>query len=300
MNMSTQEPFARRTNRSGFRALVIFIITALTGCASQVPVQPIASGTPIEVVTPQASIRMPDADSAAMVGKGAAAGAGLGASGGAAGGLLASLGCGPLLPLCVPIFMGGGAAVGLVVGGAAGTIGGAMMALPADKAAELNDIIAASIVESDISRRLRDEFETQTANRWILSDQQEDITVTLQLTSINIEQFNDDLVTLHMNSRMLVRYGPDRKDTADKMHFQHQSGKRHIDYWLENDGENFRSELEIAYANNASQMVRTLTYGSGNNQRSEWYPVNGPEPVAELSHAELTDPGQNSLPAVEN
>jgi len=245
-------------------ATLLTLATFFTGCAGHVPVQPVADGTRIHVSTPESKVKAPDAKSAGeSVGKGAAAGAGLGAGAGASGGFVASMACGPFFVICAPIMAGGGAAVGLIVGGTAGTVQGARLALPGDKADALDAIIAATIEEVGLSQRLDNEFRDQNADFWAISNAEEDIQVTLKLESFSIEQFAEDNLALHMSSTMVVRYGTEKGETADKVLFTYTGPRRHVDHWLENDGENFRAEIANAYKSNARQMIGTLRYGNG-------------------------------------
>jgi len=263
MNKSNQKILTNRSTVVAFRFSLLAVLTLVTACAGQVPVQPVADGTLIQVNTPESKLRNPNARSGGAVGKGAAQGAGMGAGAGAAGGFVGSLACGPFFIICAPVLAGSGAVIGLAVGATAGTVVGATLALPKEKADALDVIIEEIFEDASHSRTLRSEFEDQGGDYWTISADAGDIEVTLELNSFFIEQFKDDHLALRMSSTMIVRYGPERGQTADKVVFTYNGSRRHIDDFLENDGENFRIEVRDAFAYNVRQMVAALQAGNG-------------------------------------
>jgi len=265
MNKVTRQHKTENTKTLILRGGLLALITLMTACASQVPVEPIAAGTSIQVTTPESRIRNPNAEGGGeAVGKRLAAGAGLGTVGGMGYGLYTSMMCGPLIFLCAPAMVAGGAAVGLVAGSTAGTISGAIIALPNEKANALDAIIDSTFAETTLSQSLRAEFEEQTADVWTVSETEQDVRVTIELESFYIEQFKDDNLRLKMTSTMIVTNGIGKNATTKEILFAYDGGRQHVDYWLENDGENFRIEMEDAFASNVMQMIRLLKTGSAN------------------------------------
>ncbi len=246
------------------RSILLTLISLITACAGKVPVQPVGAGTPIHLITSTADIKTPDARTAGeMVGRNAAKGAGMGAVGGAGLGLGASVICGPFMFLCAPILAGGGAAIGLVAGSTVGAVDGGLKSLPRKEAEALQEIIEATFEELDFALTLHSEFEQQQANRWMISDAAGDTQVTLTLDDLDIVQLKKDHVLLQMSVSMIVRQGPDKDNVTDTVNYEYRSRSRHIDYWLADDGRNFRAEILNAFTANVAKAIRTLEYGNG-------------------------------------
>jgi hypothetical protein len=263
MNKVTRRHKTENTKTLILRGGFLVLITLITACAGQVPVQPVAAGTSIQVTTPESRMRNPNAQGGGeAVGKRLAQGAGMGVAGGLAAGLYGSMACGPFFMFCAPVLVGGGAAIGLVAGSTAGTISGAIIALPNEKANALDAIIDSTFAEITLSQSLRAEFEEQTAGVWAITDTEQDVRVTIELESFFIEQFKDDNLKLKMTSTMVVTNGIGKSATTKEIPFAYDGGRQHVDYWLENDGENFRIEMEDAFASNVMQMIRLLKTGS--------------------------------------
>jgi len=263
MNKPDQASLTNRSKVVTTRLSLLAILTMVTACAGQVPVQPVAGGTLIQVNTPESKLRNPNARAGGAVGKGAAQGAGMGAGAGIASGIVGSVACGPFFIICAPILAGGGAVVGLAVGGTAGSIVGATLALPKKKADALDAIIEDIFVDTSHAQTLRGEFEDQGGDYWTISAAGGDVEITLELNSFFIEQFKHDHLALRMSSTMIVRYGPDKGQTADKVVFTYNGPHRHIDEFLDNDGEDFRIEVRDAFAYNVQRMVVALQAGNG-------------------------------------
>ena len=246
------------------RSMLLALISLITACAGQIPVQPVAEGTPINLITTAADIKTPDAKTAGeMVGKNAAKGAGKGAVGGAGLGIGASVVCGPLIFLCAPILAGGGAAIGLVAGSTAGAIDGGLKSLPREKADALQEIISATFAELEFAQTLQSEFGQQHANYWTISDAEGNLQVTLTLDDLYIEQLPKDHLSLQMRVSMIVRHGPDKDDVSDTVIYKFRSPDRHVDYWLADNGQNFRADISNAVTTNVAKTIRTLKHGNG-------------------------------------
>ena len=247
------------------RSMLLTLISLITACAGQIPVQPVAAGAPINLITTAADIKTPDAKTAgAMVSRNAAKGAGMGAVGGAGLGGGASIICGPFIIICAPVLAGGGAVIGLVAGSAAGAIDGGLKSLPRDKAQALQEIISATFAEADFPQTLQGEFEQQQANHWTIADAAGQLQVTLTLDDLYIEQLSKDRLSLHMQVSMIVRNGPDKDDVSDPVVYEYRSPNRHVDYWLADDGQKFRADISNAFSRNVAKTIRTLKHGNGN------------------------------------
>lgn len=243
---------------------LLTMISLITACAGQVAVQPVTAGSQIHLITTAADIKTPDVGTAGeMVGKNAAKGAGMGAVGGAGLGFGASVACGPFIIICAPIFAGGGAAIGLVAGTTVGAIDGGLKSLPREKADALQEIISATFTELDFAQILRSEFGQQQANYWTISDAKGNLQATLTLDDLYIEQLRKDQLSLHMRVSMRVRHGPDKDDLSDPVIYEFRSPDRHVDYWLADDGRNFRADISNAFTINVAKTIRTLKHGNG-------------------------------------
>ena len=264
MNKTSQTTLIGDSRQLIRRLVLLTTISMITACAGRVPVQPVAAGTQIHLITTAADIKTPDAKTAgAMVSKNAAKGAGKGALGGAGLGMGASIVCGPFFMLCAPVMAGGGAAIGLVAGSAAGAIDGGMKSLPKEKADALQEIISAAFTELDLAQTLHGEFEQQHANHWTISDAEGNLQVTLTVDDLYIEQLPKDHLSLQMRASMIVRHGPDKDDVSDPVFYEYRSPKRHVDYWLADNGRNFQADIAHAYETNIRNMIRTLKHGNG-------------------------------------
>lgn len=246
------------------RSTLLTLISLVAACAGQVPVQPVAAGTQIHLTTTAAGIKTPDARTAGeMAGRNAAKGAGKGALGGAGLGVGASVVCGPFILLCAPIMAGGGAAIGLVAGTTVGAIDGGLKSLPREKARALQEIMSATFTEQDFGQTLHSEFEQQHSNHWTISDSEENLQVALTLDDLDIAQLSKDRLSLTMRVSMIVRHGPGKDEVSDVVFYDYRSPSRHIDYWLADDGQNFRAEISNAFNINVAKTIRTLKHGNG-------------------------------------
>jgi len=273
MNKTNQNLPAFRSKLVAFRFSLLAILTMVTACAGQIPVQPVADGTLIQVNTPESNLRNPNARAGGAVGKGAAKGAGMGAGAGVATGIVGSMACGPFFFFCAPVLVGGGAVIGVAVGATAGTVVGATLALPKEKADALDVIIEDFFEDTSHSQALRGEFEKQGGDYWTISADDGDVEITLVLNSFFIEQFKGHNLALRMSSTMIVRYGPDKDQTADEVEITYNGSRKHIDDFLKNDGENFRIEVRDAFAYNVGQMVAALH--AGNSPHTNYVATNG-------------------------
>ena len=246
------------------RSTLLVVISLVAACAGKVPVQPVAAGTHIHLTTSAAGIETPNARTAGeMVSRNAAKGAGKGALGGAGLGVGASIICGPFIILCAPVMAGGGAAIGLVAGSTAGAIDGGLKSLPREQADALQEIMSVTFTEQDFAQTLHSEFEQQHANHWTISESEDNLQVALTLDDLDIAQLSKDRLSLHMRVSMIVRHGPGKDDVSDVIYYDYRSPSHHIDYWLEDDGQNFRAEISNAVNSNVAKTIRTLKHGNG-------------------------------------
>lgn len=264
MNKTSKTTRFAGTRKLLCRSTLLLLISLIAACAGQVPVQPVAAGTQIHLTTSAAGIETPDARTAGeMVGRNAAKGAGKGTLGGAGLGLGASIICGPFIFICAPVMAGGGAAIGLVAGSTVGAIDGGMKSLPREKADALQEIISVTFAEQDFAQTLHSEFKQQHANHWTIADGESNLQVALTLDDLDIAQSTQDRLSLQMRVSMIVRHGPGKDDVSDVVYFDYRSPNHHIDYWLADDGQNFRAEISNAFNSNVAKTIRTLKHGNG-------------------------------------
>ncbi len=62
---------------------------------------------------------------------------------------------------------------------------------------------------------------------------------------------------------MVVSYGPEESDTTEPVLFTYVSRQHHIDYWIEDDGANFRAVVNEAFESNIAKMLEQLEGYSG-------------------------------------
>jgi hypothetical protein len=246
------------------RLIILLAVTALaSACASQSkPVQltKIQDDTRVLLKVEQAESKLPDASSdggtyAANVGAGALAGAGMGA----VAGFTMGFACGPAVVICGPIGALGGAMGGTVFGIGVGTFSAASLQLPQKKAERLDEIIAATFQELDMGEEVAMSFRDTSATRWTFVDDGEQVQVGIVLEGIGLQKHKKDQVTISMVTTLLVQTGTGDDAKVEKKKFSTTSPSRHIDYWIGEDGENFREELRVQMSRHATEMVVALS-----------------------------------------
>lgn len=252
----------RCTTRLIYRVTLLILALSLAACASRpqyATLQAVPSGASIHVIATQPDIEAPDAQAAGeSVGSGAASGAGLGASAGLEVGLQGSIICGPFIIVCLPLFAISAAAIGAIGGSIVGSIGGAIVALPEEKAQALEVIMSTTLEEMDLAETLENQFARQSGERWTITEAEGNLEITLGLNTLYIEQFSGDNLSLQMSSSMVVRYGPGDSDATKTYLYRYSSERHHVDYWLQDEGGNFRAEVSAAFEDNVGLMIQTL------------------------------------------
>lgn len=253
----------RCTTRLIHRVMLLILALSLAACAGQphyATLRAVPSGASIHVIVTQPDIEAPDAQSAGDIGRGAASGAGLGAGAGVAAGLEGSVVCGPFIIVCAPLFAISGVVVGTIAGSIVGSVDAAIVALPEEKAQALEAMMSTTLEEMDLAETLQNEFAQQSGKRWTIAEAEGNLEITLGLNTLYIEQFSDDNLSLQMGCSMVVRYGPGDRDATKTYLYQYASERHHVDYWLRDEGENFRAEVSAAFQENADLMIQTLEH----------------------------------------
>ncbi len=252
--------------RDNFHVFLLVIAVLATGCANQskyARFQPLPRGTNLYVIAVDPEIAAPDAKTAGeTVGKEAAKGASVGLAGGLGGGFYLSILCGPAIVVCAPILVPAGAAVGLVGGTAMGAGQAGLKALPKEKADALERVMSDALQEIDFLEALHGTFVARSGNRWNLSSDAEAVNVTLGLEALNLTQLEDDVLVFNFTASMIVRYGPGEGQTTRRFLFSHNSDRRPVDDFLEDNGERFREEITTAFQMTIDEMIRALDYES--------------------------------------
>ncbi len=196
------------------------------------------------------------------------AGAGMGAgalAGAGAGAALApfTLLCGPLVFVCLGTGMVTGAVAGGVVGGVVGGVGGGVIgiaiALPEEKATQLQSLISQYLSNESLQQNLLEGFREQQAGRWVMTDENSDATITLGIEKLEFAQFTDDELSIHLTSSLVVSYGPEEQDSTKRILVNAETDKHHVDYWIENEGINLNEEMKTLFDENSRQIVEILS-----------------------------------------
>ena len=245
------------------RIIALLVIAVVTcACASQPkPVQltRIPDDTKVLLNVRQADSKLPDASSdgstyAKNVGAGALAGAGMGA----VAGFTMGFACGPAVIICGPIGAMGGAMGGTVFGIGMGTFSAASLQLPQEKAESLDVIIASTLQDPDIIDDVSRHFQTAGASRWDFVDEGEEVEIQIVLEGIGLQKHKKDQVTISMAMSLIVRNGIGNDANVEKRAFATTSPPHHIDYWIDEDGDNFRGELLFQASRHAQDMFVQL------------------------------------------
>lgn len=242
--------------------MLLILVLSLAACAGQpqyATLRAVPSGASIHVIVTQPDIEAPDAQSAGeSVGRGAASGAGMGAGAGAEAGLQGSIACGPFIIFCAPLFAISGAAIGAIGGSIVGSVDAAIDALPEEKAQALEAMMSTTLEETDLAETLQNAFAQQSGKRWTIAEGEGNPEITLGLNTLYIEQSSEDNLSLQMSASMVVRYGPGDSDATRTYLYKYASERHHVDYWLQDEGGNFRAEVSAAVQDNADLMIQTL------------------------------------------
>lgn len=246
------------------RLIALLVVASLTSaCASQpkqVELTKIPDDTKILLDVQQADSKLPDASSdggtyAKNVGAGALAGAGMGA----VAGFTMGFACGPAVIICGPIGALGGAMGGTVFGIGMGTISAASLQLPQEKAETLDVIIASTLQDLDVTAEISTSFQTTGASRWDFVDEGEEVKIQIVLEGIGLQKHKKDQVTISMATLLILQAGTGVDANVEKREFKTTSPSRHIDYWIDKDGDNFREELQFQLSRHTREMVAELS-----------------------------------------
>lgn len=239
----------------------VAFLAAFSGTSAQArsTLRGIAPGATIHIVGTQPQIKVPDARTA---GESVATATALGAIGGAAyggaSGLMMGFECEEMFIICGPVGLVFGAAGGLLIGGGEGGGQAASVALPKEKASKLEVILASLINGGSLPEALVQEFKAQSQQRWNVVDGPASTEIMLGIKYLSIHQTRNDHVMMFVTNTMVLRYGPDPTNTSKRILSTYRSEKRHIDYWIENDGVNLRSEIHAGFAANFGDMIEVL------------------------------------------
>jgi hypothetical protein len=245
------------------RLIALLVVVALTSaCASQpkpVELTKIPDDTKVLLNVQQANSKLPDASSdggtyAKNVGGGALAGAGMGAIAGFSMGIV----CGPAIIVCGPIGAMGGAMGGAVFGIGMGTFSAASLQLPQKKAEALDVIIARTLEDLDMTEEMSTSFRTAGAPHWNFVDEGAAVEIQIVLESIGLQRHKKDQVTISMATSLTEKTGTGDDAKLKKRAFKTTSSSRHIDYWVDEDGDNFREELQYQLSRHAQDMFAEL------------------------------------------
>lgn len=250
------------------RFIALLIIAVLTSaCASQpkqVELTRIPDDTKVLLDVQRADSKLPDASSdgstyARNVGAGALAGAGMGA----VAGFTMGFACGPAVIICGPIGAMGGAMGGTVFGIGMGTFSAASLQLPQEKAESLDVIIASTLQDLDLTDEVSTSFQTTGVSRWDFVDEGEEVEIQIVLEGIGLRKHKKDKVTISMATSLIVQTGIGHDANVEKRAFTTTSPPRHIDYWIDKNGDNFREELQFQASRHAQDMFAKLRAATG-------------------------------------
>jgi hypothetical protein len=233
------------------------LVSLLCACSNTSPVPTLPAGESIAIRQPVVKhVDSAVASKAQRAGRGAALGA-VGAVGGAAvgssmGGLL-GFACGPAAIICVPIGLAAGAGIGGVGGGIVGVSYGARGGISGDKAEEFNEIAAELMDTTRLGNQLQSRFGASASRYWVLREDSANI-IVLEVNSLNFEQVGGEDIQLSMKVQMRVA----SNGRVETVTVEQVGARRHIDYWLDREGENFQAEIDIAMREVVWTMVNRL------------------------------------------
>jgi len=244
------------------KLIAVLAAGSLGACASQpdyAPLRAVPPGSTLSFVATDENLQMPDAlGGGESVGKKALSTAGAGAGAGIAVGLRESAECGAYVLVCAPFFALFGAGAGAVVGGVGGSVGGAVIALPGDKARQLEAIVANYFEAEGAAARLDHEFRVQGSGNWMLVEANGRVGVQFVVEEIRFDQFAGDEVQLTMVNSMVVDYGIDEPAATRRIPLRFATERMHVDHWIANDGQNLRLAITDGFSDTVLQAVTIL------------------------------------------
>ena len=235
------------------------LINACANAPTHSTLRGIPHGNSISVVEVGTDVETPNAKSAGgTVAGGTARGAAAGAGYGAGAGFMMGFACGPLFVICSPIGVVGGVAGGAIFGAAVGGVDSAMSAMPKEKAEALEAVMAGTIADFTESQTLVAHFKSQSGDRWNIRDEGAPIEISLGIEGLAIDQGKNDMLMVKVVNWMMVSYSPEESDTTEPVLFTYVSRQHHVDYWIEDDGANFREAVNEAFEANIAKMLEQL------------------------------------------
>jgi hypothetical protein len=237
-------------------------VALMSACASQskpVALNRIPVDTTVHLDVVKADARLPDASAdggtyAKNVGGGALAGAGMGAVAGFSMGIV----CGPAILICGPIGAMGGAMGGAVFGMGAGTIVAATLQLPQEKAEALDVIIERTVEELDMVEKVSTDFRSATVSSWVYVDDEAAVDISVVIEGIRLEKHKKDHLSMSTATTMVVTSHTGDRARVEKRSFRMTSAAHHIDFWIEDNGANFRELLHNQLTDHAARMTAEL------------------------------------------
>ena len=245
---------------------IVCLVSLLGACSNTSPLPALPAGESMAIRQPVVKrVDSAVASKALRAGRGAALGA-VGAVGGAAvgssmGGLL-GFACGPAAIICVPLGLAAGAGIGGVGGGIVGVSYGARGGISGDKAGEFNEIAAELMDETRIGNQLHGHFSTSASRYWVLREDSANI-IVLEVNSLKFEQLGGEDIQLSMKAQMRVA----SNGGVETVSVEQVGARRHIDYWIDREGENFQAEIDLAMREVVATMVNRLVDHSPIAQR---------------------------------
>jgi hypothetical protein len=236
--------------------VIILLMGFLTSCATtpdlsledgiSVAVEPTTiSNINVEVTTKA----MANTKRIALGSVGAVGGVALGSMAGFGAGIAA---CGPLFVICSPA-----AAIGMgAVGAAAGAVGGSELGgegITGDKAAQFNQISIHLLSDDIIQMNANDSFYGEVDEHWNIDANSEN-SLKLEIKSFGLSVHQEDVMQIEVKALLTVA----TETINDSLIFTYEGPLRSIDYWLQDNGSNISSEMELAMTEVSNSMVTML------------------------------------------
>ena len=239
---------------------LIAIAALASACATQpAPLPPIPDGATLrfEVVGP-ATFDEPSASNggttAANMAGGTAGGVGLGAAYGA----YLGLSCGPLLVVCSPVMAVGGAMGGAIAGLGIGTVEAMRLAIPGEKADAMNAVIERTFADFDFVGTLDAEIRARAGGRWQYSSLAP-VNLTVSITGVDLDKHPGDRLSVRVMTVLEIVDQSGAETRSERRRIVGESPARHVDEWLDADGELFAMELESTIARAARELIVSLS-----------------------------------------
>jgi len=258
---------ARVTGSRRFAGTTILGLSLLLvpGCAMFSGSEPAPFVGPLAVVTRGQSDMDLDADTtgkSALVGGGAGA-ASAGAAGAGAGAAL-GLTMGPFAPAAVPLFAAIFGAGGAIAGATVGVVAGSLQGLPAEKAERVSLALAGLAETREFQGELRLAVENALPESRRATSDRAAATAILELSEVELEQHMGDGLSIHMEAKLTLEWGPDPESPHSKSwDYDHDSAEQHVDEWLVENGRPFDSALSSSIQEIAQQMSLDLAAPQG-------------------------------------